>query len=95
MKYEKSYFCLISFAIVNISISVSENPKKYSYTFDEILNIFRGETEEIIQKMNNNHTFEKTVESLFKGMDSFITSKTVVGSLMAAPGTPRMGTSPR
>ena len=29
--------------------------------------------------MNNNHTFEKTVESLFKGMDSFITSKTVVG----------------
>ena len=29
--------------------------------------------------MNNNHTFEKTVESLFKGMDSFITTKTVVG----------------
>ena len=29
--------------------------------------------------MNNNNTFEKTVESLFKGMDSFITSKTVVG----------------
>ena len=29
--------------------------------------------------MNNNNTFEKTVESLFKGMDSFITAKTVVG----------------
>ena len=29
--------------------------------------------------MNNNNSFEKTVESLFKGMDSFITSKTVVG----------------
>lgn len=29
--------------------------------------------------MNNNHTFEKTVESLFKGMDGFITTKTVVG----------------
>ena len=29
--------------------------------------------------MNNNHTFEKTVESLFKGMDSFVTTKTVVG----------------
>ncbi len=28
---------------------------------------------------NNNNTFEKTVESLFKGMDSFITTKTVVG----------------
>lgn len=27
----------------------------------------------------NNNTFEKTVESLFKGMDSFITTKTVVG----------------
>ena len=25
------------------------------------------------------HTFDATVESLFKGMDSFITSKTVVG----------------
>lgn len=29
--------------------------------------------------MNNNNTFEKTVESLFKGMDNFITTKTVVG----------------
>ena len=29
--------------------------------------------------MNNNNTFEKTVESLFKGMDSFITTKTAVG----------------
>lgn len=29
--------------------------------------------------MNNNDTFERTVESLFKGMDSFITTKTVVG----------------
>lgn len=29
--------------------------------------------------MNSNNTFEKTVESLFKGMDSFITTKTVVG----------------
>ena len=29
--------------------------------------------------MSNNNTFEKTVESLFKGMDSFITTKTVVG----------------
>lgn len=27
----------------------------------------------------NNNSFEKTVESLFKGMDSFITTKTVVG----------------
>ena len=27
----------------------------------------------------NNNTFEKTVESLFKGMDGFITTKTVVG----------------
>lgn len=27
----------------------------------------------------NNNSFEKTVESLFKGMDNFITSKTVVG----------------
>lgn len=29
--------------------------------------------------MSNNNTFEKTVESLFKGMDGFITTKTVVG----------------
>ena len=29
--------------------------------------------------MNHNNSFEKTVESLFKGMDSFITTKTVVG----------------
>ena len=29
--------------------------------------------------MNNDNTFQKTVESLFKGMDSFITTKTVVG----------------
>ena len=29
--------------------------------------------------MNNNNTFEKTVASLFKGMDCFITTKTVVG----------------
>lgn len=29
--------------------------------------------------MNNNNTFESTVASLFKGMDSFITTKTVVG----------------
>lgn len=27
----------------------------------------------------NNNTFRQTVESLFKGMDSFITTKTVVG----------------
>lgn len=27
----------------------------------------------------NDNSFEKTVESLFKGMDSFITTKTVVG----------------
>ncbi len=27
----------------------------------------------------NNNTFSQTVESLFKGMDSFITTKTVVG----------------
>ena len=26
-----------------------------------------------------NNTFDTTVESLFKGMDSFITTKTVVG----------------
>ena len=32
--------------------------------------------------MNNNNTFEKTVESLFKGMDSFITTKTVVGDAL-------------
>lgn len=32
--------------------------------------------------MNNNNSFEKTVESLFKGMDSFITTKTVVGDVM-------------
>jgi uncharacterized spore protein YtfJ len=32
-----------------------------------------------VQKMSNHNTFEKTVESLFKGMDSFITTKTVVG----------------
>lgn len=30
----------------------------------------------------NNNTFEKTVESLFKGMDSFITTKTVVGDAL-------------
>ena len=29
--------------------------------------------------MNNNNTFEKTVESLFKGMEGFITTKTDVG----------------
>lgn len=29
--------------------------------------------------MNNNNSFETTVASLFKGMDSFITTKTVVG----------------
>ena len=29
--------------------------------------------------MSNHNTFEKTVESLFKGMDSFVTTKTVVG----------------
>lgn len=29
--------------------------------------------------MNNNNTFEKTVETLFKGMENFVTSKTVVG----------------
>ena len=27
----------------------------------------------------SDHTFDATVESLFKGMDSFITTKTVVG----------------
>lgn len=29
--------------------------------------------------MTENNTFRNTVESLFKGMDSFITTKTVVG----------------
>lgn len=29
--------------------------------------------------MNNNNSFEKTVETLFKGMENFVTSKTVVG----------------
>lgn len=29
--------------------------------------------------MEDNNTFNSTVESLFKGMDSFITTKTVVG----------------
>lgn len=29
--------------------------------------------------MENNNTFRNTVESLFKGMDNFITTKTVVG----------------
>ena len=28
---------------------------------------------------DSNNTFRNTVESLFKGMDSFITTKTVVG----------------
>ena len=34
------------------------------------------------EKKKNENDFESTVESLFKGMDSFITSKTVVGDVI-------------
>ena len=34
--------------------------------------------------MADNNNFQKTVEALFKGMDSFITTKTVVGDAITA-----------
>lgn len=37
--------------------------------------------------MADNMNFEKTVESLFKGMDSFITTKTVVGDAITVGDT--------
>lgn len=37
--------------------------------------------------MADNTSFETTVESLFKGMDSFITSKTVVGDAITVGDT--------
>ena len=37
--------------------------------------------------MAENNTFNQTVESLFKGMDSFITTKTVVGDAIHIGGT--------
>ncbi|MBQ3584642.1 MAG: GerW family sporulation protein [Lachnospiraceae bacterium] len=36
---------------------------------------------------NNNNSFDNTVESLFKGMESFITTKTVVGDAITVDGT--------
>ena len=36
---------------------------------------------------NKNNTFDNTVESLFKGMESFITSKTVVGDAITVGDT--------
>lgn len=36
---------------------------------------------------NNNNTFDNTVESLFKGMENFITTKTVVGDAIKVDGT--------
>src|SRR5574344_1438388 len=36
---------------------------------------------------NNNDTFDNTVESLFKGMMNFITTKTVVGDAIKVDGT--------
>lgn len=35
----------------------------------------------------NNNTFDNTVESLFKGMENFITTKTVVGDAIKVDGT--------
>ena len=34
----------------------------------------------------NNNTFDNTVEALFKGMDNFITTKTVVGDAITIDG---------
>lgn len=36
---------------------------------------------------NNNNSFDNTVESLFKGMENFITTKTVVGDAITVDGT--------
>lgn len=36
---------------------------------------------------DNRNTFDSTVESLFKGMESFITTKTVVGDAITIDGT--------
>ena len=36
---------------------------------------------------NSNNTFDSTVESLFKGMENFITTKTVVGDAITVDGT--------
>ena len=41
----------------------------------------------------NNNDFQSTVEALFKGMDSFITTKTVVGDAIHI-GENRWWTSP-
>ena len=38
-------------------------------------------------KGNGKNTFENTVENLFKGMDGFITTKTVVGDAINLDGT--------
>ncbi len=38
-------------------------------------------------KGNGKNTFENTVENLFKGMDGFITTKTVVGDAIHLDGT--------
>ncbi|MBQ1394178.1 MAG: GerW family sporulation protein [Lachnospiraceae bacterium] len=35
----------------------------------------------------NKNTFDNTVESLFKGMESFVTTKTVVGDAISIDGT--------
>lgn len=35
----------------------------------------------------NKNTFDSTVESLFKGMESFVTTKTVVGDAITVDGT--------
>ena len=35
----------------------------------------------------NRNTFDNTVESLFKGMESFVTTKTVVGDAISIDGT--------
>ncbi len=37
--------------------------------------------------MADNNSFDNTVESLFKGMESFITTKTVVGDAITVDGT--------
>lgn len=36
---------------------------------------------------NNKNSFDNTVESLFKGMENFITTKTVVGDAITVDGT--------
>ena len=41
----------------------------------------------MVWKMAEKNNFDSTVESLFKGMESFITSKTVVGDAIKLDGT--------